>query len=307
MSEATQPAVFHPGFGEKLKLARESLGLTHADVAAKLKLGARQIEALEAEDLAHLPGDVFARGFVRNYARLVEIDPEQLIVPVDIHAAVAETITAPSEGVIFTSPGMRRWVLLPLLGLAFFLLLVALLYYWLRQGENALVNEPGAHPAALLAPAPAPVVPPAPIATPPIPQPIAPEFVAPADVVLGAPASLPPAVSPTPAPPPASTPAVKPAPPSNLAAPSAPAGAVPGGKIHTLRFVPGLDAWIQVVDGQGKRYSKLVSAGSVETFAGEAPFRLVVGEAAQVQLSYDGHHIDLAPFIGQKVARLTLE
>ncbi len=321
MSAASQPAVFHPGFGEKLKLAREALGLTPADVAAKLKLGARQIEALEAEDLAHLPGDVFARGFVRNYARLVEVDPEQLIVPVDIHAAVAETITAPSEGVIFTSPGMRRWVLLPLLGLAFFLLLVALLYYWLRQGENALVSEPGAHPAALLAPAPTPVVPPAPmpITPPPVPQPIAPEFVAPADVVPGAPASVPPAVSPTPASipasPPAATPgatsipapAAKPVPPPNQIAPSAPAGAVPGGKIHTLRFVPGLDAWIQVVDGQGKRYSKLVSAGSVETFAGEAPFKLVVGEAAQVQLSYDGHHIDLAPFIGQKVARLTLE
>ncbi len=311
MSAASQPAVFHPGFGEKLKLARESLGLTLADVAAKLKLGARQIEALEAEDLAHLPGDVFARGFVRNYARLVEIDAEQLIVPVDIHAAVAETITAPSEGVIFTSPGMRRWVLLPLLGLAFFLLLVAALYYWLRQGENALVNAPGVQPPAALVPAPVPGN------AQPLPQPIATELVAPADAVFGAPASVPSGVSlkpapmpaPLPATPPAAAPvpAVTPVPPSNQAAPSAPAGAVPGGKIHTLRFVPGLDAWIQVVDGQGKRYSKLVSAGSVETFAGEAPFKLVVGEAAQVKLSYDGHHIDLAPFIGQKVARLTLE
>lgn len=315
MSAALQPAVFHPGFGEKLKLARESLGLTPADVAAKLKLGARQIEALEAEDLAHLPGDVFARGFVRNYARLVEVDPEQLIVPVDIHAAVAETITAPSEGVIFTSPGMRRWVLLPLLGLAFFLLLVALLYYWLRQGENALVNEPGVQLPAVLVPAPLPAVTPAPMPgnAQPLPQPIAPEFVAPADAGFGAPVNVPPAVSLTSVPAPAATPAatpapaVNPVPPSNQAAPIAPVGAVPGGKIHTLRFVPGLDAWIQVVDGQGKRYSKLVRAGNAETFAGEAPFKLVVGEAAQVKLSYDGHQIDLAPFIGQKVARLTLE
>ncbi|MDP2833966.1 MAG: DUF4115 domain-containing protein [Pseudomonadota bacterium] len=295
MSAASQPMVFHPGFGEKLRHAREALGLTPAEVAAKLKLGPRQIEALEAEDLAHLPGDVFARGFVRNYARLVEVDPEQLIVPVDIHAAVAETITAPSEGVIFTSPGMRRWVLLPLLALAFFLLLVAALYYWLRQGEDALVSGPGAQPPAVLAPAPLLGNP------PPLPHPIAPEFVAPADAVFGAPVSVPPAPLPVPAP------AVQPVPPPNQAAPSAPASAVPGGKLHTLRFVPGLDAWIQVVDGQGKRYSKLVRAGNAETFAGEAPFKLVVGEAAQVQLSYDGHHIDLLPFIGQKVARLTLE
>lgn len=317
MSEATQPAVFHPGFGEKLKLARESLGLTPADVAAKLKLGTRQIEALEAEDLAHLPGDVFTRGFVRNYARLVEVDPEQLIVPVDIHAAVAETITAPSEGVIFTSPGMRRWVLLPMLGLAFFLVLVALLYYWLRQGENALVAGQVAQPPAVLVPAPLPAATPRPLSAPvpsnppTPPQPIAPEFVPPADAGPGAPAGLPPAAVPPPAPVPVSAPpaapAIKPVPPPNQLAPTAPAAPAPGGKNHTLRFVPGLDAWIQVVDGQGKRYSKLVSAGSVETFAGEAPFKLVVGEAAQVQLSYDGHHIDLAPFIGQKVARLTLE
>ena len=108
---AAQSAIFHPGFGEKLKRAREALGMTPTDVAAKLKLGARQVEALEAEDFAHLPGDVFTRGFVRNYARLVEVDSEQLIVPVDIHAVVAENVTAPSEGVIFSSPGLRRWVL----------------------------------------------------------------------------------------------------------------------------------------------------------------------------------------------------
>ena len=33
---AAHPAIFHPGFGEKLRLAREALGLTPTDVAAKL-------------------------------------------------------------------------------------------------------------------------------------------------------------------------------------------------------------------------------------------------------------------------------
>jgi cytoskeleton protein RodZ len=119
--------IFHPGLGDKLTRAREALGLGIVDVAAKLKLSERQIEAMEAEDFAQLPGEVFSRGFVRNYARLLKLDPEQLIIPVDVHAAVAETITAPSEGVIFASPGLRRWVLLPLLALGFFVLLVALI------------------------------------------------------------------------------------------------------------------------------------------------------------------------------------
>ena len=303
MSAASQPGAFHAGFGEKLKHAREALGLTAADVAAKLKLAERQIEALEAEDLSQLPGEVFTRGFVRNYARLVEIDPELLIVPVDIHAAIAETITAPSEGVIFSAPGLRRWVLLPLLALGFFVLLVALLYYWLRQGEDALVSQPVVPPAAVPA-APAEPMPATPQA---LPHASVPESVAPADAVPTIPAGLPPAATPLPPPVPAT--AAPPAPLPNQAVPASPAppADTATGKTHTLRFAPALDSWIQVVDGQGKRYSKLVRSGSAETFVGEPPFKLVVGEAAQVHLSYDGHTIDLTPYIGQKVARLTLE
>ncbi len=362
MSVAT--AVFHPGFGERLRQARTALGLTPAEVAAKLKLGSRQIEALEAEDLAQLPGDVFTRGFVRNYARLVKIDPEQLIVPIDINATIAETITAPSEGVSFASPGLRRWVLLPLLALSFFVLMVALLYYWLRQGEDALVAAPADPASAQVAPAET--------ITPVPPAAITPEPLAPADSLPSAPvgmtsldappatASQPPVAAPLPTPAAVPTPAPTPIAPPRTGQPAAtvtPAAAVsapavarpaaaavaasvvprpvpaavttPGvarpaaaavatpavtapvapvaGNGHTLRFTPGLDAWIQVVDGKGKRYSRLVPAGSAEVFSGEPPFRLVVGEAAQVKLTYDGHSIDLAPYIGQKVARLTLE
>jgi cytoskeleton protein RodZ len=76
---------------------------------------------------------------------------------------------------------------------------------------------------------------------------------------------------------------------------------------RSMRFEPKQDAWIQVVDAKGNRFSRLVRAGTTESFSGEPPFRLVVGEAALVKLTYNGHSIDLAPFIGQKVARLTLE
>ena len=77
--------------------------------------------------------------------------------------------------------------------------------------------------------------------------------------------------------------------------------------VRSMRFEPVTDAWIQVVDAKGARFSKLVLAGTAEAFSGMPPFRLVVGEAALVKLTYNGHSIDLTPFIGQKVARLTLE
>lgn len=328
MSEA-----FQPGFGALLKAGREEKNLAVADVAAKLKLTGRQVEALEAEDLSHLPSEVFVRGFVRNYARLVDVDVDSVIAPVDVQAAVAETITAPSAGVAFNSKGIRRWVVLPLAALGVFLLLVAALYHWLRQGEDSLVvAEPVAPvansqaipqpntqpPLSTSAPEPAATslesrtlqLSPRPEVVPDgAPTPAQPDATRPASTDSASSAlPLPPAKPvASPAPSVALTPAGLPAPAAATApiaektTPAKPAGA------HTLRFEPAHDAWIQVVDGKGNRFSRLVRAGSAESFLGEPPFRLVVGEAARVRMSYDGHVIDLTPFIGQKVARLTLE
>ena len=54
------------------RCARLSVG----DVAQTLKLGPRQVEALEDGDWQGLPGQTFVRGFVRNYARLLQLDPD---------------------------------------------------------------------------------------------------------------------------------------------------------------------------------------------------------------------------------------
>jgi hypothetical protein len=44
-----------------------------------LKLAPRQVQALEDGDYGHLPGRTFVRGFVRNYARLVQLDAEKVL------------------------------------------------------------------------------------------------------------------------------------------------------------------------------------------------------------------------------------
>ncbi len=295
---------FQPGFGARLRASREEKNLAVAEVAAKLKLTGRQVEALEAEDMSHLPNEVFVRGFVRNYARLVDVDADSLIAPVDAQAAVAETITAPSAGVVFASNGLRRWVVLPLAALAVFLVLVAGLYHWLRQGEDSLVvAEPAAESVAQAlpaAPASKPIVAPSESQTQQLsPQP---EMLPDGTPAPSAPVPPPAAPAATPLPAASTTPATPaPTPVVEKPAPAKSAGA------HSLRFEPAQDAWIQVVDGKGNRFSRLVRAGGAESFSGEPPFRLVVGEAARVRMSYDGHVIDLTPFIGQKVARLTLE
>src|SRR5664279_4191713 len=75
--------MFGPPVGEQLRVAREARGLQVADIAQTLKLGQRQVEALEAGDWKGLPGNTFIRGFVRNYARLIQIDPAPLMAQLD--------------------------------------------------------------------------------------------------------------------------------------------------------------------------------------------------------------------------------
>lgn len=65
--------------GTTLRLEREKRGINIDEVAAQLKLSARQIKALEDEQFDALPGSIFIRGFVRNYARLLHINPEPLL------------------------------------------------------------------------------------------------------------------------------------------------------------------------------------------------------------------------------------
>jgi cytoskeleton protein RodZ len=66
-------------FGAALAAAREGLSLSVGDMAARLRIHPRQIAAIEREDLAALPAPAYVRGFVRNYAREVRIDPEPLV------------------------------------------------------------------------------------------------------------------------------------------------------------------------------------------------------------------------------------
>ncbi|KLJ02096.1 helix-turn-helix domain-containing protein [Luteimonas sp. FCS-9] len=59
------------GVGERLRVAREQAGLGVADVASRLRMRVRVVEALEAEDWGRLGAQVFVRGQLRSYLRLL--------------------------------------------------------------------------------------------------------------------------------------------------------------------------------------------------------------------------------------------
>jgi transcriptional regulator with XRE-family HTH domain len=67
------------GLGAQLRQARERAGLELGDVAARTHVRKAYLEALENEDLQALPEDVYARNFLRLYARTVGLDPDEAL------------------------------------------------------------------------------------------------------------------------------------------------------------------------------------------------------------------------------------
>lgn len=65
--------------GEFFKQVRETKGLTVDEVASKTRIRSDFVKALEDGNFAKLPDQVFARGFVRSYARSLGLDEEDAI------------------------------------------------------------------------------------------------------------------------------------------------------------------------------------------------------------------------------------
>lgn len=264
--------------GQTLRDAREAQGLGVDDVAARLRLMRRQIEAMEADDFDALGQPVFARGFVRNYARLLGLAPDPLLA--DMGGATAEPVAVRPEAPLpsrnwLTSP----WLLLALFGVAVLAVVPVALYWWLNSDEDEMPAgatwAPDVAPATPAAAGTVPADPPVAAEAPPTPEAV-------------------PAV-----------PAVQDA--GTVAADEAPPAVAPVVR-GVLQLEFGADSWVEIRDATGRMlHRKLDTAGSSIEVRGEPPFDVVVGNAAQVRMTYNGRPIDLKPFIDVTVARFTLE
>lgn len=83
--------------GQRLAAAREAQGQSIEDVVRHTKLSRRQVMALESDAHDQLPGPVFVRGFMRNYARHLQLDPAPLLAALDAKSTPA---VIPSAGVV---------------------------------------------------------------------------------------------------------------------------------------------------------------------------------------------------------------
>jgi len=67
------------GIGAKLRQERVGQGLTVDDISRNTRIARRFLEAIETDDFSDLPGLVFARSFVRQYALTLKLDPDPLL------------------------------------------------------------------------------------------------------------------------------------------------------------------------------------------------------------------------------------
>ena len=256
--------------GAQLARGREAQGLSVADVANRLKLTPKQINALENDQFDSL-GPVFSRGFVRNYARLLQLDVQVLLDAMQAPGTAAEDLTIRDEHIAISHSLSQYWLKLIVAIVIIAIGLTLGVYQWLR-------NAPAA--PAKLAQAPAQVAPTAAVG---------------AAVPTAAPAMP---IS-APATPPAEAPA------GNVAATANTATAA-GSAVIDLHFKQ--DAWVDINDANKKRIvSRLYHAGETAQFTGLPPFTAVIGNAANVSLTYNGKPVDLAAHTKVSVARLTLE
>ena len=65
--------------GDRLRKARESLGLSIEDVHDATKIRVAYLIAMEEGRLHELPGDVYARGFLKNVAKAVGLEGDELV------------------------------------------------------------------------------------------------------------------------------------------------------------------------------------------------------------------------------------
>lgn len=159
----------------RLRAARESAGLSIAQIAARTRITQRHVEALDRGDLAALPGRPYVLGFVRAYARAVGLDEGELAQlarrELDAHAPPAEPPTVlqfdvddpaktPSRGLSWFAVALVMIVILAgvLVWRNYYLPDAALPALALPEPAPAPASPPAAAPSPVAAPANGPVV-----------------------------------------------------------------------------------------------------------------------------------------------------
>ncbi len=314
--------------GAALEAARLAKGMTQQDVSNSLRYSVKQIDALEKNAFDLLPDAMITRGFIRSYARLLEIDADPLL------ASYRQLTASESDKAISVQSSMRpvqltkesppwlRYILASILVLLFLLAWLFYVDYMPKPDsvEQAKLSDKVEQAASTEATEVQ--------ALPEIALPAAQRLAEEGAGIPGAPVAVDAATNAA-APTGIAEPDAKPTdvkqpdlkqadvtmqPDSNTSA-AAPQPAVqsasaalfkPVGKTVMMTFTS--KTWVSVTDKSGKViFEKMAQGGAQESITALPPLNIVIGNASGTKLNVNGQDVDLAPSTKNNVARITLE
>lgn len=342
MTQAEQTldqASFGSRCGAILRTEREKQSLSVQEIASRLRLSPKQIEAIEANNFTVLPEPTIVRGFIRNYAKQLKIDVAPILAGYSIivpSITPHELVVKPSSNMTVSSydkANAGRYIFAAIL----LLLGVGAWLFYQHYIEKPNTTKPsvtaeefkpinsGSESESTTDAA-------APVELPQAALPAAERQDASAESVVP---TVPPAIDANAVPPVATaTPVIVPVPQiaesvtqPTLAAPTvsalsaAPAlqtsdalglspdvAIMPSNGKKRLEINATQETWVNITNASGREiYSKIIFAGSRETIEAKPPLNIVVGNAGGTTLIVNGKPIDLAPHTRVNVARVKLD
>ncbi|OYY74255.1 MAG: hypothetical protein B7Y40_05860 [Gammaproteobacteria bacterium 28-57-27] len=273
-----------------LRHAREAAGLSQAELARQLNLGARIVDVMEQENLHALPGAVYVQGYLRKWADYLQLDEQQLQ---QAYTRLAGEQRASDMRHITPIEPMRMKKAessFPWFRLLFFIGILGLGIFSTRflpesmrlvdtNQDSALPNSmTGSQTASTIAPG-LPSIP----LMPPIESGSAVQVVAPTPgIVVGE------SITTTePANAMNTTPTINSAP----IAPPTPQGLELNGQGNAQ------GSWVRVKDADGRvLYEGTLAPGNSKKLDGKRPFEITIGRASDLQVMLDGSLIDLKAY-----------
>jgi cytoskeleton protein RodZ len=272
-SEGQEQAL--PSPGERLRLAREERGLRREEVAAQLHLSVAKIEALERGEVANIVAPVFLAGYLRAYARMVDLPADEIVGAFETLSELTPPSIDPTRAPAASSYGrlgaglpkgfslarrgtwfgLLRWGLVGVVLVA----IAGVLWQMRSHNQEAAVAEVAKT-----------------IAVPPVSESATDEGTGAAEAVTEvATVSTPPKV------------------------PLAPRA--------RLFLSLSADCWVEIRDAQGNRLMhQLAKAGEEHDLTGVAPFEVMLGYAPGVRMEYNGEPYDLSRYQGRRTVRFTV-
>ena len=332
-TEATQENSALHSTGDRLRLAREQMGLSQQNVAERLCLKLSTVRDIEEDKSPADLASTFLRGYIRSYARLVHIPEEELLPMMAKQTPVRAAKIEPMQSF---SLGKRRkkrdgWLMIFTWLVVFVVIGLTGAWWWQNHkasqddlvpmtdqngssgdsGQSIPLGETSGDSAAPAAPDESNTAASdnSATSTPATSAPAASTTTTPAITQTDSSNAV---VSPSQAPQDTTSAAPATTNPATSTTPQMPVGAAavsePAADPNAVVMNFTADCWLEVSDATGKKlFSGIQRSGGKLSLAGTPPYRLKIGAPSAVQVQYQNQPVDLSRFIrNNQVARLTL-